>query len=183
MSKELKKQEKINSVPSLTDNRSIAEVKKGTQLSTLNKSGVGVKAVGVLVLQVSELMGMDLSSESIKLVSNMIASNYWNMKIDEIAYICRKGVSGDYGKNFGKFSYSMFGEWVKGYQEESADYLEQHHASLKHTPESEYKAFYEAFARETGIEPRQIPQSLREAFNQPDFKKKFKQYQLEQLKK
>lgn len=44
-----------------------------------------------------------------------ILSNYWWMKLEELAYVFNKGKEGHYGKIFGIISPKVISDWIKEY--------------------------------------------------------------------
>jgi hypothetical protein len=114
--------------------KGIEQAKQGTQLSELHRNNLAVPAVAHLIEHASVLMDCDLNGQQMVTTAKAICENFWSYKIDELVLIFKNGLSGKYGKLYGKWNYQKFCEWVQAYGEAEADYIEQRHISQKERP-------------------------------------------------
>lgn len=79
-------------------------------------------------------MDCDLTPAQIVTTAETICQSQEFLKINELVLIFKNGISGKYGKLYGKWNYQKFCEWVQKYSEEEADYFEQRYISKKERP-------------------------------------------------
>lgn len=91
-------------------------INEGTQVSTYRRSDPAMLKMG-LHLMIEDVLAFygameKVDDNQIESLISRIFSNYWWMKVEEIAYVLNKGKNGHYGKIYGIISPKVITEWL-----------------------------------------------------------------------
>lgn len=84
------------------------------------------------ILEVFEFYGAEIKPSQLKISCDVIASEFYYLKLHEIQFAFRNGMLGKYSKVFGKFNPSFLVEWLNAYREERLE-----HCATKSQKQSE----------------------------------------------
>lgn len=110
----------------------------GSSLAIIRREQGADTAAQVIVreiVKVFEFYGVEVKMGQLRLSADIILSEFYFLKPDEIEFAFRKGMSGRYTRVFGKFNPSFLVEWLNAYLEDRHTTAETHslnaHARLK----------------------------------------------------
>lgn len=105
-----------------------------TQLSKFKKE-VGQDTLIVIMSEVIRrayrLSGVEQDPEIIIDIASEIVSNFWYAKIQEIILGIKNGMSGKYGKMYGKLNYIIIAEWINNVITERVQYIDDNYIRHK----------------------------------------------------
>lgn len=97
-------------------------------------SGEQIKMAEIsIIYQIDKYIGLSekYSNEEILKFAEVIIEHDPTFKLDEILYILKAGANAEFGKQFGKFSLNIFGDWATQYRGQIADIRRQNHEQAK----------------------------------------------------
>lgn len=113
------------------------------QLSLLKKNDKPL-LLGVIIKLLSEIqtfLKCELSTQEKVIYANMLVSEFWHFKIDDIILCFRQGINGHYGHIYGKFNYETLTDWLNSYEQSKLNHVDNEHAALKETNQTSQKPY------------------------------------------
>lgn len=93
------------------------------------------RVIAVLIKMLTEFSKFtklaDGSVEVIAMYSKMLLSNFWTLRIDEVALVLKNGLNGVYGKIYGSVDYVELTRWIGEYEKTKVSFYEDKHAQHK----------------------------------------------------
>ncbi len=95
-----------------------------------------IALITAALVEVSVMIPNELNDAQLRMMAMMTVNNFWHMKIKDILLAMNRGLSGKYGKNYGKFTYTMLSEWINAYDLEKVSYNVQRNLEMKNQIDS-----------------------------------------------
>ena len=146
--------------------RTIEEAKSGLQVSTLKVHNAALAELSItkLVNDTSLMCGSEWPGAIIVSTIDRIISQYWVLKIEELAYIFQSGAQGFYGKIYGSFKPSDLLDWIRQYDTgERVEYFQRLNGTYKEPYEKYFQELEEKEAQDLRQETKQMTKKFEAA--------------------
>lgn len=115
-----------------------ALAREGTSVALARKIDLAhtEKAIASLIARAANItnVGKNLNSDQVVHAAISIALKYWFMKVDEVALALERGLSGEYGKTYDVFDFTVICLWLDSYWDSQVKEREKEAAELKSKP-------------------------------------------------
>lgn len=76
-----------------------------------------------LINELGRCVQNDWSADDKPFFAESLMNEFWYIRMDDFVMAFKKGISGSYGKVYGKLDYSTICEWINKWWEERQNYL------------------------------------------------------------